>query len=323
MTRRQRRVLALCIALGAPIAPACGARTGFAPPPLPVDAAVDQATTDALDEAVDVRVVEEPDAFEEPPADVVQPIDVNLPEAPDLCPDAGETLVYVITTEDRLYSFYPPTLAFELIGTVQCHDSEPFSMAVNRQGIAFSVFQDGTLFRIDTATAACQATTYAIDQLGFLTFGMGYAADTNDAGETLYVAQAVPMQTSHGLATIDTTTMKASFVGQFTPPIPGAELTGTGDGRLFAFFTNPTGSGSHIVEVDRMTGAILGDNPLMVGAPNDGYAFAFWGGVFWVFTEQGGPTTVTRFDPSTKSETTVTTMNDTVVGAGVSTCAPQ
>jgi hypothetical protein len=153
---------------------------------------------------------------------------------------------------------------------------------------------------------------------------MGYAADTNDAGETLYVAQASSGQTSHGLATIDTTTLKASFVGQFTPPIQGAELTGTGDGRLFAFFTNPTGSGSHIVEVDRTTGAILGDDPLMVGGPMDGYAFAFWGGVFWVFTEQqSGPTTVTRFDPSTKSETTVTTMNDTVVGAGVSTCAPQ
>jgi hypothetical protein len=322
MTARRRRVLALCIALGAPIAPACGARTGFAPPPPPVDAAVDQATGDALDEAVDVRVVEEPDAFEE--ADVVQPLDVSLPEAPDLCPDAGQTLVYVITTEDRLYSFYPPTLAFELIGTVECPSpSEPFSMAVDRQGIAFSVFSDGTLFRVDTATAACQPTTYDIVQLGFLTFGMGYAADTNDAGETLYVAQASSGQTSHGLATIDTTTMKASFVGQFTPPIQGAELTGTGDGRLFAFFTNPTGSGSHIVEVDRTTGAILGDNPLMVGAPEDGYAFAFWGGVFWVFTEQQGPTTVTRFDPSTKSETTVTTMNDTVVGAGVSTCAPQ
>ena len=101
-------------------------------------------------------------------------------------------------------------------------------------------------------------------------------------------------------------------------------LAGTGDGRLYGFFTNDTGSGSHIVQIDRGSGRIQGDFPLQVGTPSDGYAFAFWGGVFWVFTFSGTglPTTVTRFDPASGSETPVATMAEGVVGAGVSTCAP-
>jgi hypothetical protein len=127
---------------------------------------------------------------------------------------------------------------------------------------------------------------------------------------------------STGLGSIDTMAFGLSFVGPFTPPIPGPELTGTGDGRLFAFFTNATGSGSHIVEVDKNSGNLLADNPLQVGSPNDGYAFAFWGGTFWVFTEQGGPSQVTQFNPADASETPMTTMQGSIVGAGVSTCAP-
>jgi len=112
-----------------------------------------------------------------------------------------------------------------------------------------------------------------------------------------------------------------------SPPIPGPELTGTGAGQLFGFYTNPdpTGTGSHIVQIDPSTGVLLMDYPLQVGMPNDAWAFAYWGGVFWVFTSPapGGQTTVTRFDPVTRSETTATTLGATVVGAGVSTCAPQ
>ena len=309
----------LMAALSGPVlVAACGSRTGLLGP-LASEASAPDAAPDVLEEA---------DVFEEPDADVV------FPDGPDICPDAGSTLVYVITESNDLFSFYPPTLTFTRIGPVSCvvPGATPFSMAVDRRGIGLSVFSDGTLHQIDMGTAACRDTTFQPDQLGFQTFCMGYAAnsgDGGDAGETLYVAEcnvstnggAKP--NSMGLATLDTTQLTLSYVAPFSQGIPGPELTGTGDGRLFGFYTNtdPATSGSHIVQIDRGTGALLQDYPLQVGTPLDGYAFAFWGGVFWVFTSNQG-TIVTRFDPTTGSETNVTTMPEGVVGAGVSTCAP-
>jgi hypothetical protein len=176
---------------------------------------------------------------------------------------------------------------------------------------------------VATATAACVATSYAPDQLGFQTFGMGFVADPVDGGETLFVDEGTVMRTqSLGLASIDTSTYGLNYVAAFNPPIPGGELTGTADGRLFAFYTNQVGSGSHIVEVDKTTGAILADYPLAVGDPTNGFAFAFWGGAFWIFTSSPSGTIVTQFDPVTKTETPTTQWTTEVVGAGVSTCAP-
>ena len=309
---------------------ACGSRTGLlVPEETPgADAAIDQVVHDAPTEA-DGPVHKEAglDAGLDAPRDA--PLDVQFRDVPviDICPDAGSTLVYLLSADNSLWSFYPPTLALTSIGLIACGDgtSGPFSMAVDRRGIAYSVFNDGNLFRVDTASAACLPTTYQAGQLGFLTFGMGFVANVGDAGETLFVdeANASTKGNSLGLATIDVTTYVARFTGNFIPSIPGAELTGTSDGRLYAFFTNATGSGSHIVELDEANAAITTDYPLQVGSPSDGYAFAFWGGVFWVFTSSGSGTQVTRFDPTTKTETPMTNWATEIVGAGVSTCAPQ
>jgi hypothetical protein len=248
----------------------------------------------------------------------------------DLCPDAGDTLIYVLTADNQLLSFYPPTLAFTPIGMLDCPDetgASPFSMAVDRRGIAYSIFTDGNLFRVETASAACLPTTF-VPQDGFSTFGMGFVANDGDAGETLFVAQdpyVMGKPNSAGLASIDVSSYELTFVGPFTPLIPGPELTGTSDGRLFAFYTPASGTGSHIIEVDKTTGNQLADFPLQVGDPSDAYAFGYWGGDFWVFTSPvgAGITTVTKFDPTTSTETTATTYGDVIVGAGVSTCAPQ
>jgi hypothetical protein len=312
---------------------ACGARTGIdLLPEQEADAAPDRVVHDATHDAdagPDADAEAEAEAAVEAEADA--PRDVQFRDVPplDICPDAGATLVYVLTSQNDLYSFYPPTLAFTRIGTIVCpgpSTASPFSMAVDRRGIAYSVFTDGTLFRVDTASAACQPTTYEAGVL-FTTFGMGFVANTGDAGETLYVADGVVNQVtrppSKGLGTIDVTTYQPTLVAPFSSTIPGPELTGTADGRLFAFYTNSGGSGSHIIAVDKATATITQDYPLQVGSPRDAYAFAFWGDAFWVFTSPGGASTVTRFTPTDGSESNVTTMPETIVGAGVSTCAPE
>jgi hypothetical protein len=323
-----RRFLVFCVpfvsVLGA--IGACGSRTGLDAPEsvAPQDAGADHPVLHDAGHEAEAAVEAEADA----------PHDASFRDVPviDICPDAGSTLIYVLTAQNDLYSFYPPTLTFTLIGTIACPgtgSASPFSMAVDRRGIAYSVFTDGTLFRVDTASAACLSTTFAPGVPPFSTFGMGYVANTGDAGETLYIADAVVTggkQNSKGLGFIDTTTYIATFVGPFSQTIPGPELTGTSDGRLFAFYTNAAGSGSHIIEVDKSTVTITQDYALTVGSPLDAYAFAFWGGSFWVFTSPGGagsPSTVTQFTPTSGVEANVALMPQTIVGAGVSTCAPE
>lgn len=68
----------------------------------------------------------------------------------------------------------------------------------------------------------------------------------------------------------------------------------------------------------------LSSTPLPAGNSSSSLAFAFWGGDFYVFTSEGdGITDVARYRPSDGTVTGVTTLGATVVGAGVSTCAPQ
>jgi hypothetical protein len=284
------------------LAAACGARTGLLAPE-PEDAAPD-AKHDAHDALAED--VHEEDATEE---DVVFP---DVPIVSD-CPDAGDTLVYVLGSQRELYSFYPPTLAFKSIGTIQCPtSSNPNSMAVTRSGIAFTNFFDGELFEVSTANAACKATTYQANQKGWSTYGMGYAGNA-DGGETLYVSGFA----NQGLAFIDTTTFTLVPIAQYNPPSQfQCELTGTGTGELYAFC--PFGSGAWFMQIDPLTAKIIASHQLSTGGKAFAWAFAFWGGNFWLFLNGN----VTKYDPVTQTETLVTTAPIQIVGAGVSTCAP-
>jgi len=289
------------------LAAACGARTGLLAPELPPE----DAKADVRDAARDSR---------EDVSDAVFP---DVPIIGD-CPDAGATLVYVLGAAAELYSFYPPTLAFNEIGTIACPStSTPNSMAVTRTGIAFTGFHDGNLFEVSTANAACKKTTFVPDQHMFLTLGMGYA-DIADGGESLFVADQNG-GFSKNLGIIDTTAFTLDLVGPLQPEQSQCELTGTGGGRLFGFC--PSQTASSLVEIDPQTAVVISSHPLSVSIPSTYYsyafAFAFWGGDFWLFTACNSNSTVTEYDPVAQTETAVATAPLAIVGAGVSTCAPQ
>ena len=285
-------------------AASCGSRTGLLAPEI-FDAAPD-VKPDVHDSSVDVQ---EEDAAEE---------DVVFPDVPIIsdCPDAGETLVYVLGAKNELYSFYPPTLTFKSIGTIACPGpSSPNSMAVTRSGIAFTNFLDGHLFEVSTANAACKATSYVAKQDGITTYGMGYAG-LPDGGEELFVSEN---GSQPALAYIDTKAFTLNMIAPLAPKPPNCELTGTGAGQLFGFC--PFGTGSYVIEIDPVTAQILSSHQLAAGSSASSFAFAFWGGQFWIFTGNNG-STVTLFDPQTLKESTATTAPIEIVGAGVSTCAP-
>jgi hypothetical protein len=258
-----------------------------------------------------------------PTIDVVPKPDVDRTG----CPDADATYIYLVTEQNELFSFFPPDLSFKFIGNLVCPvlgSATPFSMAVDRRGVAYVLYSDGTLYRVSTATAACTATTFTPNQNGFDTFGMGFASDFGGPAERLYVSDNDFDGQLLGLGFIDTTTFSLSSIGSFGTTIRRSELTGTGDGRLFAYWPdNLAGGGSHLTELNKATGQVVAQTDLPIGDRNDAFAFAFWGGDFWIFTSAGGTTDVSRFRPTDGTTTMPAKHPSTVVGAGVSTCAPQ
>ncbi len=315
---------------------ACGSRTGLLVPPEHDAGLLADVTEpiDAIEEPNPPDVLQEADAEEEP--------DGFVPKGPDVCPDAGSTLVYVITQQNELMSFYPPTATFTTIGTITCPDptSGPNSMAVSRQGVAYVGFTpSGNVFRVSTRTAECGATPFQPGNHGFpLVFGMGFSADVDDAGaggdagETLYLAGDPSGLMAGGplapviLGALDTTSFATDPIGQVTPVINRAELTGTGTGDLFAFYPTSGGTGpAAIGQIDKTDARLLSSVDLPAINIQDGWAFAYWGGDFYTFTAPDGiDTTVQRYRPSDGSVVTVATLAGQVtVGAGVSTCAPQ
>lgn len=271
--------------------------------------------------------------------DALPPIDANVRDADRTdCPDAEATLVYLISNSYELYSFDPATGGIKQIGKIACPASPtatPFSMAVDRKGVAYIHFadrensaDDGKIFRVSTATAACVGTPFKPNQQGFLRFGMGFATDDVGPTEALFVAGSAQDNGAEGLARIDVGTFGLTKVGNFVPLIRNAELTGTGDGRLFAFYTKNLNNNppSFIGEIDTKTGRVVAETGFDSVALGGGWAFAFWGGDFYMFTAPdgtGSSSRVTRYRPADKTVIEVATLPTTIVGAGVSTCAPQ
>jgi hypothetical protein len=163
---------------------------------------------------------------------------------------------------------------------------------------------------------------------------MGFSSDKLDAGETLFVAGGSPSQpvlTPSILASLDTKSYALRVVGNFSPPLYQPELTGTGAGDLFAFYSIPVSAilpatGSAIGQIDKTTGRITAQSNLPGVIQNNAWAFAFWGGDFYTFTApvaRGTSSVVTRFRPSDGTVVRVARSDHLIVGAGVSTCAPQ
>jgi hypothetical protein len=314
---------------------ACGDRTGLLVPVVFETENPDSASSGSNSGSTSGSSSGDDDAGDDATtvADALPPVDVTVPpDAFNDCPDAGSTFIYLVGIGEGLYSFYPPTVTFRRIGTLSCPDPSggtPFSMAVDRTGTAYVLYSHGALFRVSTATAACEPTPFVSGQAGFdARFGMGYSRDTQDTGETLYV-----IGETGDLATIDTTNFSLHRIAPVAPTVDGAELTGTGGGDLFAFYAS-TGalpcSSSHtcrdsaIGQINKATGQQTNESVLTGVSQGQAWAFSFWGGDFYTFTEASvGGTRITRYRPTDGSIVTVAQRSDfRIVGAGVSTCAP-
>ncbi len=252
----------------------------------------------------------------------------------DSCPPEARPVYVVEAAADgnfdeqgKLVRFDARELTFTDIGELNCPadaGETPFSMSVDRDANAWVLYSNGELFKVSTEDASCEATSYQPGQNGFSLFGMGFVLDRpNFEDETLYIAggdgpsgfQAPRM----GYLTFpDLTVTGLETIGGWP------EMSGTAAAELWAFFpgTNPPrvsrvlpASGEE-VEVIPVSG--------ITGQPN-AWAFAHWGGDFWLFYKSQSDPSTRVFQVERESQEVTEVITDSgryIVGAGVSTCAP-
>jgi len=246
----------------------------------------------------------------------------------DTCAVNDVELVYLVDDFDGLYSFNPrklPADPFRRIGKLACDTtSTPNSMAVDRSGIAWIGYQNGTVHRASILDAHCLKNS-SRPRGAPSRFGMGFVTDgPGSTTEKLFVAGP---DNAAKLATLSTE--EAPIAWNEIAPLSkreadNPELTGTGDGKLFAYFPAP-GRG-FVQQIERSTGKLVGTKWKLAGDEGEGvhaYAFAHWGGVFYVFTTIGDNSAVHAIHMDDgRQELVKEHLPYTIVGAGVSTCAP-
>jgi hypothetical protein len=242
----------------------------------------------------------------------------------DDCSDAARS-VYVVDSNNKFSRFEPSTKTFVDLGNLSCPAqflATPFSMGVDRDAVAWVLYSSGELFRVDTATLQCTKSTWT-SQGGLSLFGMGFSTTTvGGTTDALFVAGgSSPTATASTLATLSTQTFTAQTLGT----VQGwPELTGTGNAELWGWF--PDASAPRVEQINKGNGAAVKTLPLpsLAGEPA-AWAFAFWGGDFWIFLMRGNElsTTVYQIDGTTGAvKGSTPAPGRTIVGAGVSTCAP-
>jgi hypothetical protein len=209
----------------------------------------------------------------------------------------------------------------------------PFSMSVDRSGRAWVLYTSGQVFWTDVRNPeSCTLSPWAVGTEGFELFGMGFVSVAPDSSaEELFIAGGTAGQLSNHetgrLGVIEPEGLNFSLLGSLSPSEYGPELTGTGEGELFAYF--PGLAATKVAVVDKASGgnALEWFLPAVPGTLR-AWAFAHWGGRFYIFISfvdpiEGEVSQVHRFDPETGEVNVV--LDDipyVIVGAGVSTCAP-
>lgn len=251
------------------------------------------------------------------------------------CPELDVALddgIFVLSKTAQLWKYFPGTNEFTLLGAIDCGlPPSTFSMGVDRQGSAWVQFSDQQIRKVDvTKVSECSDPGFVPGQDGIANFGMAFVSNSaDDQCDRLYgnhynlVAEGDQVSE---FFSVDPLNLALVQLGKSN--YGRAELTGTGDGRAF-LFAGP--DPSKLVEVDKASGATLDVIPLPGVKTGGGFAFAFFGGDFYFFTDNmsDSKSEVTHLDYDDSDNNGVQDLKVIyqdaplrIVGAGVSTCAP-
>jgi hypothetical protein len=231
--------------------------------------------------------------------------------------------IYTLDENSLLSRFDPSTSTFTDITVLQCPSfSSPNSMAVDQNAVAWVAYHDGNLFKVDTATGACQSTSFQPSQHGLTVFGMGFVFDPSTGRDTLYIAGGPEVAgTQSTLATVSFPALVVTPIGTVSAGLP--EMTGTGDGQLWGFIPqNQSSAGvAALIRLDPSSGKTLESHLYKSLTETGAWAMKFWGGDFWIFLNTS-VYKVSRDTPDTAQLVPVRGNHGAILGAGVSTCAP-
>ncbi|WP_437595501.1 hypothetical protein WMF28_23370 [Sorangium sp. So ce590] len=275
------------------------------------------------------------------PPSVWNPPSVTVPGA---CSELTSHHIYTVSSYSELYSFHPATLDFRFIGQFECaypvelwqtERVSPLSMAVDRSGVAWIESHSGRLVRLDIEAGVCEPVPGMSGSGPLQRFGMAFAADDVPGEETLFLREALLRVSSDEVDPVRALSVFDARSHVVRPLGVGeggdADLTGTGDGRLFGFVRGAPGEPASLSEYDKRIGATLSQAPLSGVSIHDSasWAFATWGGAFYFFVTNPDPvdmitSSVYRYDPGSGAppERLRDDLPAEIIGAGVSTCAP-
>ena len=227
---------------------------------------------------------------------------------------------------------------FKEIGTLSCPagpalsggTATPFSMSVARDGTAWVLYTSGEIFNVNTSDASCKKSNFMPSQQGMDLFGMGFVTNGNGAtDETLYITggDAADAGQANLFGNVNPKTLQVTKTGTVAIDEYAPELTGTGKGELWAYF--PGTMATKVAQLDKSNGNVIKDWKLGgLGNSVAAWAFAHWGGRYYIFVTTStlfgtNNSQVFLFDPALGTSTRImSNLKYTIVGAGVSTCAP-
>lgn len=262
-----------------------------------------------------------------------------LPEAeknpgPDCDCEEGTDLIYLLDRAQKIWLFDPKDNKFTDLGPINCNipvGSEPVSMAIDRFGVAWiQIKPSGHIYHVDTKkNNTCKISEYDPKSIDMNVFGMAFSdLPEDDVCEQLFMHSFYKGSWAEGpdigsLGRQDPDALAPTTIGRID--YDGGELTGTSDGRLFAFAGTP---GAKLIEYNPRDASEIKTVPLRGLELTYAMAFAFWGGDIYFFTlsEKQAPyrSKVTKLDYDGDGSLTNVVQQGplTVVGAGVSICAP-
>jgi hypothetical protein len=234
------------------------------------------------------------------------------------CTTEARNNIYLIDLNSTLYQCTPANLNLTAVGSIKCSSSGLYAIALQRTGIIWAIFEDGSLYNYIIGSQQCISTQYATNQSGIAYFTMAFVKSTTDDNENLYISKQ--NDPPNVLGTIDLTTLSLSIVGNYSSLQTYADLTGTNDGRLFGVFQTDNFT---IAQINATNADIIAQYPLNISStitsePN--YGFAAYDSNFLFFSGNGNNTDIYLFDPSTNTTTMLTTVPQVINGAAVSTC---
>jgi hypothetical protein len=252
--------------------------------------------------------------------------------------------IYVLNSNSppSVWFFDPPANTFTEVGTLGCDPGVGWtanSMAIDRAGYAWVNYYDllsetGKIFKAPLGDlGSCVQQPYQQPAGEWWLLGMGYAVtDPVTSCDELFVYKSdkyidYPNFTPGGAELAEYTEGNGQLKILGNTPYPVGELTGTGDGRLFTFATVSQNQ-AVLSELDKDTGMVKQMTDLSGFDITNAFAFAFWGGDVYFFTETApgsGVSKVTKLDYDENEGGGLSTYNANtgihIPGAGVSTCA--